>query len=306
MSDPNRLFPEQIADPDIDEAASDRPLYSELIKQRFKEWFIQEHPGIHSKSECKDKLLNQYDSDELWHCCPFWQRKLSNKLNARQFAIKCGVQVPKLYWHGKDPADIPFQDLPTDYVVKTSTGWSSNEVLVLKGGHSVVDGTLWPPERVIENYCEIMSHTPFSRGYVFVEELMQAAGGRRLRDCKCYVFDGRVGMVSIMDRSKRSAVRFTREGQPIHERIHEFYTTGELEDPPERLNEIVACAETLGRGYGRTFVRVDLYSTPTDVVFGEFTSAPARGRGFTPFADRLFGDMCAGMQADDPRSGSVV
>jgi hypothetical protein len=41
-----------------------------------------------------------------------------------------------------------------------------------------------------------------------------------------------------------------------------------------------------------SFLRVDLYSTPAGVVFGEFTPVPNKGNeSYVPSYDRLLGEM---------------
>src|SRR5690349_8519474 len=52
---------------------------------------------------------------EYWMEGHLWQRKLSNKYNAREFAKLNGCRVPDLYWKGSDIDSIDFASLPDQY-----------------------------------------------------------------------------------------------------------------------------------------------------------------------------------------------
>ncbi|MFQ5471045.1 MAG: hypothetical protein ACE5EH_12210 [Gammaproteobacteria bacterium] len=114
--------------------------FSDYIADVRKRWWGGKHEGqcAEGLGACVDTLLDVAGSDDrTWRCCPYWQRRLTNKLNGRAFAIKCGVPVPKLYWHGKNVNDIPFASLPSNYVIKTSFGSSSKQVIPLVSGRNL-------------------------------------------------------------------------------------------------------------------------------------------------------------------------
>jgi len=181
------------------------PSFSSFIQHRHAEWWSGRRKGVHSAKTCQDVLLHHDDDEQLWHCCRLWQRKLSNKLNAKEFSIRCGVPTAKVYWSGKDARKIPFDKLPRECVIKTSIGWSSRQVLPLIDGVSVFDGELYEPRRVIDKYRMIMSKKPVSRGQVFVEEFLQPEDEHGVpSDYKCYVFDGKVAYVAVIDRNEKS------------------------------------------------------------------------------------------------------
>ncbi|WP_258868126.1 ATP-grasp fold amidoligase family protein [Alkalilimnicola ehrlichii] len=64
---------------------------------------------------------------------------------------------------------------------------------------------------------------------------------------------------------------------------------GDIERP-QQLNKLLAYSRTLGAAYD-TFVRIDFYITPSEVIFGEFCPFPWDGQTFTPFGDRYFGEL---------------
>jgi hypothetical protein len=96
-------------------------------------------------------------------------------------------------------------------------------------------------------------------------------------DLKFYVFHGRVEFVHVdFNRfsDNRSRRFFDRDWNPRDFRLG--YPLGPVIDEPERLDEMITIAETLGKGF--EFVRVDLYHTnDNELYFGEITLAPGAG-----------------------------
>ncbi|MCS5497360.1 hypothetical protein NY547_08940 [Cnuibacter physcomitrellae] len=125
---------------------------------------------------------------------------------------------------------------------------------------------------------------------ILVEEMLAGPDGSIPDDYKVFVFHGRAHFIQV------DAGRFGG-------RTQDFYTPTWTHLPmsggppwvhpprprPERLDEILHVAETLGAE--TDFVRVDLYSLPDRIVFGELTSYPAGGESpFDPISfDAEFG-----------------
>src|SRR3972149_6334832 len=99
-------------------------LYSDYIEEVHHEWWggKNEECCKDGLSYCIDNIPGKHASNDEWHCCPYWRRRLTNKLIGRAFAIKNRVPVPELYWYGKNIDEIPFDILPPSYVIKTSFG----------------------------------------------------------------------------------------------------------------------------------------------------------------------------------------
>ncbi len=117
------------------------------LRQRKIRWWTEEHPGVHGPSACH-ALLHWDDPDERWKCCPFWQRKLSNKWNGREFARRCGARVPELYWSGRDVEAVPFETLPRHYVVRSTSGSRAKNVLLMAGEKNLLDERTYTREQV--------------------------------------------------------------------------------------------------------------------------------------------------------------
>ena len=261
-------------------------LYSERIVERHRRWIEEETPGVHPLSECRSTFVRFDDPDEAWKCCPFWQRKLSNKLIGKEFAIHNGVRCAEVLWKGKDVRSLRFEDLPVSYVIKTSIGWSSRQVLAMKDGRNLLDRKRYTQEAIIRRYERLMSEKPYSEDVVFVEEMLS---DRLLPDYKLYIFHGKVERIEYIDRAKRRMAWFDRAWSPADPMSVEFPLAVGV-PLPGHLDELVECGERLGRAYG-AFVRVDLYCTPRGVFFGEFTPFSARGIGFADRTNQEFGHL---------------
>jgi hypothetical protein len=74
--------------------------------------------------DIRNTVLSMKDSIEKWQDDMYWQRKLSNKYNAKLFSMKMDCKVADLYWKGEDPALIDFENLPAQYVIRPTIGHS--------------------------------------------------------------------------------------------------------------------------------------------------------------------------------------
>lgn len=221
------------------------------------------------------------------------------------------AHLPRLLAVVDDPADLRDLQLPPSYVVKPTHG--SGAVVVVSPDAPAEarlpgPGDAWAychlrPEAVeVERLVEVArewSEQLYGQGpnkewaygqiprRTIVEELLVGADGGIPEDYKVFVFHQRAGFVQL------DLGRFG-------DRTQDFYTTAWEHLPvsggppmasspqprPERLDEMLALAETLGAG--TDFVRVDFYALPDRVVVGELTNYP--GGGDKPFSPPRFNE----------------
>lgn len=273
-------------------------LYSDYIEDVVDAWWGGEHEDCctNGLGACIDNILKQDDDIDQWRCCPYWRRKLTNKLSAREFAIRYEVPAPELYWFGRDVNKIPFDELPPAYVIKASFGTSAKQVIPIIDGRNVFDNTSCPPETIKQFFSEHMSRvSPY--GYIMIEELLTTESGEGLaNDYKAHVFDGRVQYIAVIDRSKKELGYYTREWDrvTVTKRMNNKYTAAQDLPRPKYYSDLIAYAERLGKGYGG-YVRTDLYMTNKGCVFGEFTGTPGGGAGYTLYANRKFAKLWRNM-----------
>ena len=219
-------------------------------------------------------------------------------------ALGGAAYLPEAYAVLADPADLVELDLPDAYVVKPTHG--SGAVVVVSsaapadarlpgpGGRWIyshvrpesVDrkelaavGAEWLEQLYGQGPNKEWAYGPVPR-QILVEELLVGPDGGIPDDYKFFVFHQRVHFIQVdVGRFGPRTQDFYR---PRWERIDlsggpAWASTPQ--PPPPRLDEMIALAERLSQG--TDFVRVDLYSLPDRIVFGELTSYPAGG--YSPF-----------------------
>lgn len=231
------------------------------------------------------------DSIEVWKKEPMWQRKLSNKANSREFALKFGCQVPELYWKGDDLSKLDFSKLPAHYVVRPTIGLSSKDVFLMSNGLNLFDQKMYEPEELRTVLSEIVSKRAGLE--VLIEEFLQPEEGKHdiLTDYKLYMFNGEVAIIHVIQRKGRNKGYgnfYDEHWNPV-ENIRTYYPKGELIPKPKCFDQMVADAKRLSKAY-EIFARIDFYATPAGAVFGEFTPTPAMGRGFTDDGAKMLVD----------------
>lgn len=225
----------------------------------------------------------------LWRCMfadPAVFGPLADKWAVRAYVesrIGAGY-LSRCLWLGDDPAGIPFDSLPERFVEKATHGSGMGRIVrdkaALDRDELVAACRQWLGCNYYRVGCEL--HYRDIPPRIMVEEFIDDGAGFSPRDFKFFVFDGEVAFVQI------DVDRFTGHRQRQYDanwlpQLFRFQFDPILEDVPRprRLDEMIAVARALGRGW--SFVRVDLYETPDRVVFGEMTMTPLAGQNrFNP------------------------
>jgi hypothetical protein len=240
-----------------------------------------------------------YDRNPQWTL-------FSDKLGVREFVDRrVGPEylVP-LLWHGDDPDELPFDELPAKFVIKTNHGCGYNVI--------VTDKTIVDRERIrlqlkkwlSENFCHDKS-LGIAWAYrdinptIIVESFLEVNGSVPV-DYKFFCFDGRVDFVELhFDRfGEHSRRLFDRKFVPLDSTRGPKQYRGDV-SAPENYREMVRVAECLSAG--SDFVRVDLYSVGSRTYFGELTCYP--GAGGVRFDPREY-DFVVGERWNMSRQGS--
>jgi hypothetical protein len=235
----------------------------------------------------RNTRMSEFDSIEKWQDVENWQRKLSNKANAREFAKMNGCQVPDLYWRGSDVEHIDFDKIPPYYVIRPTTGHSSNMVFVMDNGINLFDGKPYTPAEIIAVLKKAVDKKQDLE--FLIEEFLQNEEGKHaiLTDYKFFCFNGEVAIVWEIKRlgPKTGFATFYDENWNRIKKVHIFYPPKEANEPPACYPDMLAQAKRLSKAYG-IFVRLDFYATNKGAVFGEFTPTPALGKGHTRFGQQ--------------------
>lgn len=226
---------------------------------------------------------------------PHWQRRLSNKLSSREFARAHGCRVPTLFWTGRRLRRSRLESLPARVVVKPAVSTVRRGAYAMDGSRELLRGATMSRGELYEVIRAERGR--FSPIPLLAEELLgDVEPGRALpADVRFHVFGEVIGAIQVVERTSGpgmpAAGRFyTPSWEPFDDPMFTRLPLAPLRSPPACLAEMRDVALRLGRAYD-TFVRIDLYATRAGCVFGELSSTPYRGRGFTPYADRLFGSL---------------
>jgi hypothetical protein len=186
--------------------------------------------------------------------------------------------LPTLYWVTRNPADIPFDDLPGRFVVKPTHGSAWICLVPDKANvdrSALVDTCIsW----LNQNYYYVSQEWAYKHiePRIIVEQFLSDGTGLVPMDYKFYVFDGKVQMIHV-DAGRFVDQRRAHYGPSwnkleVGSRHKNF--EGEVARP-KHLDEMIAYAQILAGGLD--FIRVDLYDTEKQVYFGEVTVYPAAG-----------------------------
>lgn len=182
--------------------------------------------------------------------------------------------LTKLLWHGNDPRAIPFDRLPTEYVIKPSH--AAGKVIIVRGEAD--------RKNIIRQVSSWLANDYYWHGResqyygisprILIEEYLTNEDGSPPFDYKVYCFNGTPEQILVRNHT--------------HDICPFFDTTWNLLDfsdevdavrpwvpQPTNLGEMLALAAKLSVGFG--YVRLDFYNIKGRVYLGEFTFTPAAG-----------------------------
>ena len=201
---------------------------------------------------------------------------ISDKLKVRNYvAGKVGDRnlIP-LLWSGDRAEDIPFDDLPSRFVIKTNHG--AGYIIIVKDKEATNFSEIRKQLRswLEQNYCQD-KYIGTEWGYrnikptIMVESFLEEHGKSPV-DYKFWCFSGRVEFVSVhVDRFETHRVKWVnRDFKPFQfELPMEDRTVHILR--PENFEKMLDIAESLAQSFD--FIRVDLYTLNGKIFFGELT-----------------------------------
>ena len=223
-------------------------------------------------------------SEKLW-CRMLYQRdplltSFCDKFLVRDFvASRVGPEyaVP-LLWTGADPARIPFDRLPSSFVLKANHGCEFN-IIVPDSATLDTSAAIRRLRRWLGiNFCDD-TYLGIAWGYkhvtprILVEHYLQGESGPPV-DFKLWCFSGRVVFVSTHHGrfGDHRILSYDRGFAPFNISFGDEYQASAVCERPPNLDEMTAVAEALAEGLG--FIRVDLYSVGNRVYVGELTPYP--------------------------------
>jgi hypothetical protein len=215
---------------------------------------------------------------------------IQDKYRVREYvASEIGSRylVP-LLWHGTNPQEIPFDELPDRFVIKATHGCHYNIVVKDKSALNKHSACAQLREWLAENFCKD-KFLGLSWGYkniapsIIIEQFL-GDGVKLPVDYKFRCVGRRVRFMTVQydhPNGLPSILTCNRNGDPIPCEVGKGLQYRGVYQRPPNYDEMLNVAEKLGGQFD--FVRVDLYSVDARVYFGELTPYPSAGCiKFTP------------------------
>ncbi len=211
-----------------------------------------------------------------------------------EIATLIGEQhIIETIWAGGEPEEIPFDDLEPPYVVKVNHSSGGN--VFIRSAQDLERAKVIVSMRELLGFSHGRMYREWAYGgiphRVMVERLIAIPDGGVPEDYKFFTYHGCVHFIQL-DRDRFRGHRrnlYDREWNLLPVRLS-YPPISEPVSKPENLGEMINLAEKVGAQFD--FVRVDLYSPPQGILFGETTFYPEAGLGhFCPRAgDYVFGE----------------
>lgn len=231
-----------------------------------------EHPRTYNE---KIQWLKLYDSTPR-------KGELSDKYLVRDYVRKkIGEQylIPLLgVWDRAD--DIPFDELPERFALKTTHGSKWN-IIVQDKRQLDVKNTRKKLNKWLKTdfafYDGLELHYHYIKPRVIAEEYIENAGGE-INDYKVFCFDGKARYILFLTGRQTCLKKAVYDTSWNLMPFLDGGTRLEQEVPkPANLIELISLAEKLAEGF--THVRVDFYCLNNGAIkFGEMTFTPTSGQ----------------------------
>jgi TupA-like ATPgrasp len=214
-----------------------------------------------------------------------YQRNPKFPIFSDKIAVKAEVakligeqHIIETLWMGDAPESIPFDELEPPYVIKLNHSSRSNIFVRTKQGLN--------KQEIVQSIREHLNYdhgrTFREWGYldiprrVLVERMIEMPGGDTPEDYQFYVYHGCVHFIDVVvDRFKSHTMSTFDRNWELVPLYSEYPTSPRPIAKPLHLEQMITIAEKVGGQFD--FARVDLYSAPQGILFGEVTFYPGGG-----------------------------
>ncbi|WP_444684987.1 ATP-grasp fold amidoligase family protein [Alkalicoccus luteus] len=220
--------------------------------------------------------IKLYDKNPLMPIC-------SDKYTVRDFvaSLGCGHILNDLYWEGFEPENIPFEDLPNQFVIKVTHGSGLNIICKNKQELNCKDTInrlkKWLKVKYLPSYGEWFYNVVKPR--IIIEKFLSDNNSVPV-DYKVFCFNGVPKFIDV------HTSRFSDHKRNLYDLnwklmkgISIGYKNDESEyvEKPKQLQEMLDYAKILSSKFHHA--RVDFYISNKKIYFGEITFT--NGAGFS-------------------------
>ena len=269
-----------------------RPLKRSLVRRseilrRYddRRWIIRRYRSIHGKDlDIKDpktfteklfcKMLSVSRSGSAT------MTMLADKFLAREYvAEKIGKNhLVDLLWTGFDPTLVPFDSLPSQWVIKANHGSGMN--IIVRGAHDREAIIQTMRKWLSTNYYAEYYHVAREYHYndiaprILVESLLDDGREDGPLGYRFWCFAGQPALIHVMDHRRTINPFYDLNWQKLPLRYAPERPDVDI-PKPMNYESMLAIASKLSSDLD--FVRLDLYNIEGRIYFGEFTFFPRGG-----------------------------
>ena len=242
-----------------------------------------------ARQELDHPILDSSYPLKIWKEGENWQRRLSNKFNAKEFAKKYNCKVVDLYWKVRNVREIDFESLPPHYVIKPTIGHGSRQMWLMSNGVNLFDNRAWRKDEILDAMESITVEN--QKLEFLIEEFVRTPEGRYEipLDYKFFMFNGSVACIEVIERKspgKGTKVFYDEDWNELKTINYSSLKSGQGRPRPGCFEEMLEKAKELSRLY-EIFVRIDFYASDKGAIFGEITPTPSLGALYSAYGSDL-------------------
>lgn len=216
--------------------------------------------------------------------------KCVDKYTVREYVTekKCKKILNELLWQGFNPNEIPYEKLPSKFVIKVTHGSTFNIICTNKKKLNKEEITKklnkWLKEKFLPCYGEWFYGIEKPR--IIIEKYIESKKG--LKDYKVFCFNGKPKYIAVysdrQDNGKPRQEIYDIYWNLINEHTNNYNLPKKLTKKPENLDEMLKFSKRLSKDF--THARVDFFNPDNKLIFGEITFTSSAG--FGKFSSKKF------------------
>jgi hypothetical protein len=179
-----------------------------------------------------------------------------------------------LLWTGTDPTEIPFDALPSRFVIKSNH--ASGQVIVVNGDCDRAAIVRKCQEWLKVNLYWVAREAQYRpiKPRIMIEQFLATRDGQPTLDYRFWCFRGNPAMIQVDDHEHSINPFFSTAWKPLDVSYRPNAKACEI-PRPANLDTMIGIASNLSQDLD--FVRVDLYNIDGRIFFGEMTFTPVGG-----------------------------
>lgn len=246
-------------------------------------------PKLKQPEDMSEILISQILSKDF--CAGI--AKYVDKIEVRNYVKNKGLDHILLKHYGvwNTPEDVPFEDLPNKFALKSNNGCAHHVICHDKTKLNYDEARKTLHEAIENGLHNVEQHYHYITPKVYAEELIETPDGGLPVDYKFTCVGGEIMDIFVATDRATSTHYCTLDlnWEPLPYTKPE-YLPKEIPAKPKHLKEMIEVARKLSEDFG--FVRVDLYEYRDQPFISELTFFPwgAMLYSYTDEAIKLYGD----------------